>query len=190
MLFSDSLNGDSTFVGCFCDWYVSVLMFDTMSLIGRSSILPLRGNSCNLQFHKTGYNFFYSYEETFDLNFLTDCYTFDSNVFVVSLSTCLKSVVVNRDIHFSIYLCLSILTTPLPLPSFRKTMFSFFDNYKTVFFMFIRNFALEYFLQVFLSLFLILLSSSLGIFEVTFNKFWKKSSNYVAIALVLLFARI
>ena len=44
MLCSDSLNGDSTFDRCFANWYVAVLMFDTMGPIGRSSILPLTGN--------------------------------------------------------------------------------------------------------------------------------------------------
>ena len=47
MLCSDSLNRDSTFDTCFPNWYVAVLMFDTMILIGRSSILPLAGNLCN-----------------------------------------------------------------------------------------------------------------------------------------------
>ena len=47
MLCSDSLNGDSTFDRCFAYWYVAVLMFDTMGLIGRSSILPLAGQLCN-----------------------------------------------------------------------------------------------------------------------------------------------
>ena len=46
MLCSDSLNGDSTFDRCFANWYVAVL-FDTMGLLGRSSILPLAGNLCD-----------------------------------------------------------------------------------------------------------------------------------------------
>ena len=48
MLCSDSLNGDSTFDRCFAKYYVTVLMFDTMGLIGRSSISPLTGNLRNL----------------------------------------------------------------------------------------------------------------------------------------------
>ena len=47
MLCSDSLNGDKTFDRCFSNWYVAVLMFETMSIIGRSSILSLTGNLCN-----------------------------------------------------------------------------------------------------------------------------------------------
>ena len=47
MFCSDSVNGDSTFDRCFANWYVAVLMFDTMSLIGRSSILSLTGNLCS-----------------------------------------------------------------------------------------------------------------------------------------------
>ena len=47
MLCSYSLNGDSTFDRYFSNQYMAVMMFDTMGLIGRSSILPLAGNLCN-----------------------------------------------------------------------------------------------------------------------------------------------
>ena len=47
MLCSDYLIGGSTFDRCFANWYVAVLMFEIMSIIGRSSILPLTGNLCN-----------------------------------------------------------------------------------------------------------------------------------------------
>ena len=99
------------------------------------------------------------------------------NVFVRSLSTCLKCFVVNIDIHFSKYLYLSITTTPLPLSCFRITMFLFFDNSQV-------------FSQVFLNLVLILLIPLSGISEISLNKFWKKSSNSVAIVLLLVFVGI
>ena len=47
MLCPDYLNGESTSDTCFATWYVAGLVFDTMGLIGRSSILPLTGNLCN-----------------------------------------------------------------------------------------------------------------------------------------------
>ena len=112
MLCYDSLNGDSTFDRCFANWYVSVLMFDTMGLIGRSSILPLVGNLCNFavpenfpEDEPVGYNFLYSYGESFDFNFLSDLCTFDSSVFVGSLSTCLNCFVVKKDTFLYIYVC-------------------------------------------------------------------------------------
>ena len=72
-------------------------MFDVMSLMSRSSILPITDNLCNsavpLNFpghEPVGYSFLYSYQETFDFNFISDLFTFDSNVFVGSLCTCLN----------------------------------------------------------------------------------------------------
>ena len=108
-----------------------------------------------MEFHKTflgvepvGYNFLYSYGESFDFNFLSDLCTFDSSVFVGSLSTCLNCFVVKKDTHFSIYLCLPITTTPLHLSCSTITMFSFFDNSKTIFLCLKGTLTLEYFSQV------------------------------------------
>ena len=53
MLRFESLNEDSTSDRCFANWYVAELMFDTMGLISRSSIISLTGNYVTLQFHKT-----------------------------------------------------------------------------------------------------------------------------------------
>ena len=87
-------------------------MFDTMCPIVRSSILPLAGNLCNFAVPENfpvdepvGYNFLYSYGESFDFNFLSDLCTFDTSIFVGSLSTCLNCFVVKKDTFLYIYVC-------------------------------------------------------------------------------------
>ena len=72
--------------------------------------------------------------------------------------------------HLSVYLCLSVSTTPLPLSCFKITMSSLFDRLDTISLYFYGTFAMQYFSHIFLIIFFILQSPFSGICDMSLKK--------------------
>ena len=103
-------------------------------------------------------------------------------------SNTLKQFVANlvHTRYIPVYLCLSIITTPLPFSCFKITMSSLFDSLDTISLYLYGKVTLQYISHVLLSLVLILLSSFSGMFDMSLERFWKYCSNSVKIAFLLI----
>ena len=89
--------------------------------------------------------------------------------------------------HLSVYLCLYISATSLPLPYFKITLSSRFDSLGTISLYLYETFTLQYFSHVFLSLVFITLRSFSGMCDTFRKRIWKNCSNSVNIAFLLIF---
>ena len=79
------------------------------------------------------YNLLYSGSENLDVIFLKTFSIFHSVAVVGPVVNRLKCSVFNNAMHFSLYLVVSNITTPLPLPCFKITMFLFLDRLSMTF---------------------------------------------------------
>ena len=102
----------------------------------------------------------------------------------------LKLFVDSKVKPFSVYLLLSIITTPLPLSCFIKITSLLLMRLLMTFFWCFGTLTLQYFSNEFLSLVLIYLSPFSRILETSFKTFWKTCSSSVETAFLLAFVGI
>ena len=121
-----------------------------------------------------------------DFNFLRVRCIFDSSVLVGSFSTTVNYLVDNISKHFSVYLDLSITTTPRPLSCFSKITSSLFDMSEIIFLCLCGTFMLEYFSHVLRNLVYTLLISFSGMWQISLRRLWKNDSNSVVIEFLLM----
>ena len=110
--------------------------------------------------------------ENLDFVFLKTLCIFRSVAAVGSLVSRLKCPVFNNAIHFSVYLVLCSISTPLPLSYFKITMSLFLDRLSMTFLYLHETLILLYFSQILLSLVYNDVNSLSGIYVEILNKPW------------------
>ena len=126
-----------------------------------------------------GYHWLYLFRENFDLSFGKTFCTFLSFVFVGSELSVTIWFVLSVCKHFSMYLSLFIITTPLTLSAFKTAISLLSDSSLKTFLYLYGTFIFVYLSLVFLRFVLICRNSFYGTLEIPLSKIWKKTSNSV-----------